>query len=447
MGLSTGRRPKEESLAWFRDHVSSGKAAFFAQYGMEFMPGRREGVYLWDTAPTGDPAGSGTKRIINCHCNGGVFNLGHRHPVIVETLRSALKDLDIGNHHLISEQRATLARRLAELSPGDSSTGSGPSLPYTVFAVGGGEAIDFAIKLARAHTQRPGIISARGGYHGHTGLALAAGAPQFRAPFGPMPPGFVQVPFGDVEAVADQMNSNTAAVILETVPATLGMPIAPPEYFAEIRALCDHHGILLILDEVQSGLGRTGKMWAIEHWTDPDPARSSIRPDILVTGKGLSGGVYPIAATSYREELNAFMHANPFIHISTFGGAEVGCAVALAVLELTADPALLKRVNELSRSFASGFQHLQVRYPETLIEVRQLGLMIGLVFRDHTCGPLMTKLLFEEGVLAIYANNDQRVLQFLPPLIMSDLEAEEALGALDRALAMLSQMRDWAIVH
>lgn len=447
MGLSTERHPKEESLAWFRDHVSSGKAAFFAQYGMEFMPGRREGVYLWDTAPTGDPAGSGTKRIINCHCNGGVFNLGHRHPVIVETLRSALNDLDIGNHHLMSEQRATLARRLAELSPGDSWTGSGPSLPYTVFAVGGGEAIDFAIKLARAHTQRPGIISARGGYHGHTGLALAAGDPQYRTPFGPMPPGFVQVPFGDVEAVANQMNSDTAAIILETVPATLGMPIASPEYFAGIRALCDHHGVTLILDEVQSGLGRTGKMWAIEHWTRHDPARPRIRPDILVTGKGLSGGVYPIAATCYREELNAFMQANPFIHVSTFGGAEVGCAVALAVLELTASAEFLNRVSQLSSHFAAAFEHLQARYPETLLEVRQLGLMIGLVFPDDTCGPLMTKLLFEEGVLAIYANNDQRVLQFLPPLIMSDLEAEEALGALDRALATLSKVRGWASGH
>ncbi len=447
MGPSTQQRPREESLAWFRDHVSSGKAAFFAQYGMEFMPGRREGVYLWDTAPTGDLADPNTKRIINCHCNGGVFNLGHRHPVIVETLRRALQDLDIGNHHLISEQRAAVARRLAELSPGGSAAGSGPDLSYTVFAVGGGEAIDFAIKLARAHTQRPGIISARGGYHGHTGLALAAGDPQFRTPFGPMPPGFVQVPFGDVEAAAGEMNSDTAAIILETVPATLGMPIAPPEYFAEIRALCDHHGVLLILDEVQSGLGRTGKLWAIEHWTGQDPARPSIIPDILVTGKGLSGGVYPIAATCYREELNAFMHANPFIHVSTFGGSEVGCAVALAVLELTADAAFLDRVSHLSSRFAGGFEHLQTRYPETLLEVRQLGLMIGLVFPDDTCGPLMTKLLFEEGVLAIYANNDQRVLQFLPPLIMSDLEAEEALGALDRALAMLSQVRGWASNH
>jgi len=426
-----GRRPKSESITAFRDHVSSGKAAFFASYGMDFVPGHREGVCLWDV---GSP-----KRLVNCHCNGGVFNLGHRHPVVVDTLKRALDELDIGNHHLLSEQRAELGRRLAELAPGD--------LPYTVFAVAGGEAIDFALKLARAHTQRPGIISARGGYHGHTGLALAAGDPQYRDPFGPIPPGFVQVPFGDAEAIAAEMGEDTAAVILETVPATLGMPIAPPGYFAELRALCDRHGALLIVDEVQTGLGRTGKMWAIEHWTDPARSGSNVEPDILVTGKGLSGGVYPIAATCYRAALNEFMDANPFIHISTFGGAEVGCAVALAVLELTADPAFFGRVKELAVQFASGFHHLQERYPETLVEVRQLGLMIGLGFPDETCGPVMTKLMYEEGVLAIYANNDQRLLQFLPPLIMSDLEAEEVLAALDRALATLSRLRGWAVVH
>ncbi len=416
-----GQSPKEESIQRFRDHVSSGKAAFFAQYDMDFVPGRREGVFLWDV--------EGDKRLINCHCNGGVFNLGHRHPAVVETLKRALDELDIGNHHLISEQRGALAQRLAELAPGE--------LPYTTFAVGGGEAIDFALKLARAHTGRPGIISAQGGYHGHTGLALAAGDAQYRDPFGPMPPGFVQVPFGDVGAVAAQMDGDTAAVILETIPATLGMPLAQAGYFGELRALCDERGVLLIVDEVQSGLGRTGKVWAIEHW--------GVEPDILVTGKGLSGGVYPIAATCYRAELNTFLHANPFIHISTFGGAEVGCAVALKVLELTADPTFLRRVGDLAQRFASGFQQLQGRYPETLVEVRQQGLMIGLRFPDETCGPFMTKLMYDEGVLAVYANNDPRVLQFLPPLVMGPLEAEETLGCLDRALATLSQMRGWPI--
>jgi putrescine aminotransferase len=409
--------------ASYSAHVSSGKAEFFAQHGMDFVPGFRSGVYLWDLC--------GEKRLINCHCNGGVFNLGHRHPVPIETLKRALDELDIGNHHLLSEHRAALAGRLAELAPGD--------LPYTVFAVGGGEAIDFALKLARAHTRRKRILSARGGYHGHTGLALAAGDEAWREPFGPLSPGFCQVPFGDLETMTAEVDGDTAAVLLETVPATLGMPIAPPGYFAGLRRLCDQHGALLIIDEVQSGLGRTGRLWGIEHF--------DTEPDILVAGKGLSGGIYPLAATCFRAELNAFLHQNPFIHISTFGGAEVGCPVALAVLNLTAEPAFLQRVGHLAECLATGFGLLQERYPETLVEVRQLGLMIGLVLPDVQAGPLLTGLLFDEGVLAIWAQNDTRVLQFLPPLIMDDLEAEEALGALDRALARLSRARGWPVVH
>jgi putrescine aminotransferase len=247
------------------------------------------------------------------------------------------------------------------------------------------------------------------------------------------------VPFGDLEAMTAEVDGDTAAVLLETVPATLGMPIAPPGYFAGLRRLCDQHGALLIIDEVQSGLGRTGRLWGIEHF--------DTEPDILVAGKGLSGGIYPLAATCFRAELNAFLHQNPFIHISTFGGAEVGCPVALAVLNLTAEPAFLQRVGHLAECLATGFGLLQERYPETLVEVRQLGLMIGLVLPDVQAGPLLTGLLFDEGVLAIWAQNDTRVLQFLPPLIMDDLEAEEALGALDRALARLSRARGWPVVH
>lgn len=408
---------KEEIIDAFSSHVSSGKARTWTGFGMPFVAGRREGVYLWDV--------DGRKRLLDCHCNGGVFNLGHRNPVIIQALKEALEELDIGNHHLISEHRARLAKRLAELAPGN--------LPYTTFAVGGGEAIDFAIKLARAHTRRPKIISAKGGYHGHTGLALAAGDPEYREPFGPLAPGFVQVPFGDIQALAHEMDGETAAVLLETIPATLGMPIAPQDYFGEVRELCDRHGALLILDEVQSGLGRTGKFWAIEHW--------GVEPDILVAGKGLSGGIYPIASTSYREELNAFLDKNPFIHISTFGGAELGCVVALKVLEETAKPEFLEHVRRMASFFEENLERLRRKYPNTLVEIRQKGLMIGLVFPDHNCGPLMTKLMYENGVLALFANNDRRVLQFLPPLVITEEEATEALNALDRSIGVLEKIR------
>ncbi|RMF09050.1 MAG: aspartate aminotransferase family protein, partial [Candidatus Neomarinimicrobiota bacterium] len=353
---------KSEAIREFHDHVSSGKADFFKQYGMDFVMGRREGPWLSDL--------DGEKRLINLHCNGGVFNLGHRNEDIMAVVREAMNELDIGNHHLMSIERAETAKLIADLMPGD--------LTYTVFGVGGGEAVDLAIKVARGYTHRPGIISARGGYHGHTGLALAAGDESFRAPFGPPAPGFVQVPFNDLEALETEMNETTAAVILETIPATLGIVVPTREYLQGVRELCDRHGAVLILDEVQTGLGRTGKCWAFEHF--------DVVPDIVVLGKGLSGGIYPITATVFRQPLEAVFHPDPFIHVSTFGGAEIGCRVARKVLEISSDPDFLRRVQSLGESFRKGLDQLQSKYHRFFTGIRQLGCMIGLEFRDEISG-------------------------------------------------------------
>jgi acetylornithine/succinyldiaminopimelate/putrescine aminotransferase len=405
-----GMDSKEVIVNRFAQYVSSGKAETFKMFGMDFVFGHREGAYVRD-------ATSG-KKLINCHCNGGVFNLGHRNPKIIAALTRALKELDIGNHHLISEQRAILAEKLAGLTPGD--------LTYTVFGVSGGEAIDLAIKLARGYTGKLKIISAVGGYHGHTGLALAAGDEQYRKSFGPQPPGFVQVPFGDIAALRQVIDNNTAAVIYETIPATSGMPIPPADFYPQVRKLCSEHGALLIIDEVQTGLGRTGKLWGIEHF---DTA-----PDIMVIGKGLSGGIYPMSATCFKKELESFFHENPFIHVSTFGGAEVGCPVALAVLEESSRPEFLQHVNELAEVFAQGFKKLKAKHPTILVGLRQLGLMMGIEMVNEQCGPIMTKVCYDHGILSIYANNDRRVSQLLPPLNIDKKLAYEILERLDGVL-------------
>lgn len=405
-----GRDSKEGIVNRFAQHVSSGKVETFKMFGLDFVFGRREGAYVWDA--TSD------KELINCHCNGGVFNLGHRNPKIIAALTDSLKELDIGNHHFVSEQRATLAERLAELTPGD--------ITYTVFGVSGGEAIDLAIKLARGYTGKLKIISALGGYHGHTGLALATGDEQYRQPFGPNPPGFIQVPFGDISALRQAIDDKTAAVIFETIPATSGMPIPPSDYFPQAKKLCVDNGVLLIIDEVQTGLGRTGKLWGIEHY--------DVVPDIMVIGKGLSGGIYPISATCFRKELESFFHEHPFIHVSTFGGAELGCPVALAVLDESSRPEFLEHVHELADVFAWGFQELKTKHPTILVGLRQLGLMMGIEMVNEQCGPIMTKVCYDHGILSVYANNDRRVSQLLPPLNIDKETAYEILERLDAAL-------------
>lgn len=364
---------------------------------------------MWDV--------SGERKLINCHCNGGVFNLGHRHPAVLNALKEALEELDIGNHHLISEQRAILADKLVNLSPEE--------ITRVVFGVGGGEAVDFAIKLARGYTGKHKIIYGKGAYHGHTGLALAAGDDHFKAPFEPLAPGFVAVPFGDADSVEKALDEETAAVLFETIPATLGMPLPPKDFYRKVKEMCDKKGVLLILDEIQTGLGRTGRLWGFEHY--------DVVPDIFVIGKGLSGGLYPISATCYREELDSFMNKNPFIHVSTFGGAELGCPVASKVLEIVSSETFLDHVNEIADFLREGLESLRARYSDILVEMRQKGLFMGLKMSDDGYGPLMSIASVNNGIFAVYADNDRSVLQFLPPLTIDKSEASYILERLDKA--------------
>ncbi len=217
------------------------------------------------------------------------------------------------------------------------------------------------------------------------------------------------------------------AIILETVPATYGMTIPDEAYFPQVRQLCDERGVLLIVDEIQTGLGRTGTLWGIEHF--------GIEPDIMVIGKGLSGGIYPMSATCFRQEYEAIFHPDPFIHVSTFGGAEVACPLALKVLEISANPAFLKHVQEMAAVFAAGFVQLRERHPEILVGLRQLGLMMGIEFVNEQCGPLFSKAAYGAGFLSIYAYNNPAVAQLLPPLTIDRSLAEETLERVDSALA------------
>jgi acetylornithine/succinyldiaminopimelate/putrescine aminotransferase len=390
----------------FREHVAPNKLAYYQRMGLQLVMGKREGIWFEDAYTN--------LRFINCHCNGGVFSLGHCNPRVTEAVSQALGQLDIGNHHFASGQRAQLAARL--------SATFDDALPRVVFGVSGGEAVDLAIKAARGATGRTKILSAKGGYHGHTGLSLAAGDSPFRDPFGPNLPGFVQVPFDDVGAMEAAIDDETAAVLLEAIPATLGMPIPTPGYFPAVRELCDNRGARLLVDEVQTGLGRTGRWWGIQH--------EGVVPDSIITGKGLSGGIYPITATLLTRELHSVLdgEANPFVHISTFGGAELGCVAAQTVLDCIGEPGFLERVLALSERFASGFDELP-------FELRRRGLFMGLRFASEAeaLGALLR--IMQQGVFCFPAGNDRSVIQFLPPLILTDDEAEDLIARVVRALA------------
>ena len=197
-----------------------------------------------------------------------------------------------------------------------------------------------------------------------------------------------------------------------------------------MREICDAHGAQLIIDEVQSGLGRTGRMWAIQEW--------DVVPDILVTGKGLSGALYPMSATCHRPHLDQFFLANPFIHLSSFGGAALGCVAALAMLDQITEPGFMEHVQAMGDRFEDGLAELHSRY-EIVAGWRQRGLMIGFEMVDAHMGPAMSALLAQNGVLAVFANHRPSTIQIMPPLIIQPGEVDFVLEALDRSLLFLHE--------
>ncbi len=380
--------------------------------GVDLVIDRREGYCLYDMDG---------QRLIDVHLNGGTYNLGHRHPELVEVLNQATSHFDMGNHHFPSLARTALAEALAACTPGD--------LKYTAYGSGGGEAIDIAIKSARNAKQKRKIVSIIRAYHGHTGLAVKAGAERFSKLFlsEDREGEFVQVPFNDLDAMEDALKGrDVAAVLMETIPATYGFPMPHEGYLPSVKKLCERYGALYIADEVQTGLMRCGTMWGI--------TRYGVEPDILVTGKGISGGMYPIACTVMSEESGAWLKQDGFGHISTMGGAELGCIVAMKVLEISQRPQVASMVRYISDFIRAGLDQIRDLYPDFFIGIRQHGVVMGLEFNHPQGAKPVMKHLYQNGVWAIFSTLDPRVLQFKPGILMTQAMSEELLGRVEVAI-------------
>ena len=411
MDLEEYARIKEEALADFARYVNPQKARILKNAGLDVIEGRREGALVWDI--TG-------RRFVDCITSAGTFNVGRRNPEIVRALKEALDDYDLGIFLLCRKPQADLAKKLAEITPGD--------LTYTMFGCGGGEANDFAIKLARGFTMKTEIISTLKAYHEHTGFSLAAiGRDEYKKPFFPLVPGFKHVPYNDLAAMEAAVTDETAAIIIEPVQGEGGIHPAEDEYLRGLRELCDRRETLLIFDEIQTGFGRTGKMFCAEH--------SGVVPDIMTVGKSLGGSLYPITATIYRKELGDFLMLHPFVHLSTFGGADLGCLVGLAAIDYIIKNDLPGNARAMGDRFQTGFDRLRDKYPEMLVETRRKGLMMGLQFTNDSIGPRMSYQLGQNGVLAFYSGNDPSVMRLMPSLVIKAEEVDFVLEALDRSIA------------
>lgn len=403
----------EEGFDLVARHLSPHKARAYREAGIDLVQGRREGVYVWDLEG---------REYINLRSSGGVFNFGHSPRFAMEALAAAVTEHDMGDWLLPSARRARGAEALARLLP--------DPLRYTFFTASGAEAVEVACKLARSVTGRPGFVCAEHGYHGHVGFSLAMDDPPLSDRYRPLTPGIVRVPFGDAAAADAAVTGQTAAVIMETIPATGGYLVPPRGYFGELRRLCDERGALLVLDEVQAGLCRTGRLWAFEHF--------GVVPDVLITGKGTSAGVYPVAACCFGDRVERHFAEDPFFHPSSFAGSELAARVVEAAVERYEDPGLLENVNEMGLRLAAGFDELVAGHEGRLVSHRGLGLMRALETPSDAHGLELTRQCFRHGLLAIFAFNRQSTLQVMPPLVIDSGEVDEVLRRLDVAVGAMS---------
>lgn len=350
----------------------------------------------------------------------GVFSLGHRHPKVVEAVHRQLDKMPLSGRTFFSEPQALLAERLAAAAPGN--------LSYCFFSNSGAEAVEAALKMARIATGRTGFVSAIGSFHGKSlGSLSVTGREKYRHPFEPLISGVTFAPFNDADALRDAVTSDTAAVILEVVQGEGGIIPAEPGYIAAAREICSRQGALLIVDEVQTGLGRTGTMFAIE--------QEGVCPDIMTLAKALGGGVMPIGATIGTEYVWERTFAeNPLLHTSTFGGNPLACMAALAALDVIEEEGLAARARERGAQLINGLNSIREAKPAAIMDVRGRGLMIGVEFPVADIAELTINGMARRGVIAAYTLNNPRVIRMEPPLIVSESEIQTAITAMAEAV-------------
>ena len=360
---------------------------------------RGQGARLWD---------ADGREYIDCVGGHGVALLGHCHPAVVEAIRRQAGTLITCPEVFYSDVRSQLLERLVSVAP--------EGLDRAYLCSSGAESIEGALKLARLSTGRPAVVATMHGFHGRTMGALSATwEPKYRKPYLPLVPGFAHVPYNDLDAMQEVLDDNTAAVLLEVVQGEGGVNPGERDYLLGVHKLCQERGILLIIDEVQTGFGRTGKMFACQH--------HDLRPDILCVAKGIAGGV-PMGAVLFGD---AVQNIRPGVHGSTFGGNPLACAAALATIDALVAEDL---PGQAARKGAWLMEEISAKNLRLVREVRGLGLMIGIDLRKRVTPYL--RALMDVGVLALPAGS--RVLRLLPPLVITDEDLGKVCDAIGGVL-------------
>jgi len=358
------------------------------------------------------------REFIDCLGGFGIFALGHRHPKVIGAVKAQMDRLALHSQWMMNPVAADAARRLAEITPGN--------LRKTFWCSSGTEAVEGALKLARLYTGKKKFISTVNSFHGKTmGSLSVTGRELFRQPFLPLLE-TVFVPYGDAAAIETAIDGDTAAVILEPIQGEGGVIVPGDEYLPAVRETCTSRGVLLIFDEVQTGLGGTGKMFGCDH--------PGVVPDVMSLGKALSGGVIPCAAFHTNDEIFKSSHPNPFYHTSTFGANPMATCAAAATIETLQTENLVENSATMGEHFMAGLKKLQAQFPQIIRDVRGRGLLIGVEIVDAKVGESLAQRMFDRDVLIAYTLNKPEVIRIEPPLIITRDLIDVALERFEESL-------------
>jgi putrescine aminotransferase len=417
-----------------KEIIEESKRNFAAYFNAGWLNYRKSVTEAGDWAAT-EWTGSGAifrdilgREFIDCLGGYGLLDLGWANQEVVNTVCAQLARTPMPSQELIDPLRGVLARLLALITPGD--------IQYSFFCASGTEAIEGAIKLAKIYTQKSGFIVALKGFHGKTmGSLSMMGKADFRQPAGILYGGPVyHVPFGDAAAVERQLDIcqkvgvDIAAVLMEPIQGEAGAIVPPDDFWPRLRELTQHYSALLIADEVQTGMGRTGKLWGVDHW--------EVVPDIMATAKSLGGGVMPVGAFSSTEEIwQVMMSPNPFIHTTTTGGNPLACSAAIAAINITLRERLWEQAAEKGAYLIRKLTDLATSYEGIFTEITGRGLLIGMHFQDAATGYKIASGLFKRGVLVAGTLTSAHTIRIEPPLVIAYEQIDAVLDRLEDTLA------------
>ncbi len=369
-----------------------------------------KGAHVWDI---------NGKEYIDCMGGYGVAIVGHQNERVVKAIKDQVDKIITVHSSLYNKTREEFLKTLIDLAP--------KGLSQVHLNNSGAEAIEAAIKFARKFTGKKGMVAMKGSYHGKSLGALSLTFnPKYKKSFEPLVEKVSFASYGDIQSLREAIDDDTAFVILEPIQGESGIVVAPEGFLQEVRKLCDEKGILLIFDEIQAGLGRTGRLWACEHWNTV--------PDIMCLAKGIAGGV-PMGATLVRPDILAVISKGE--HSSTFGGNPLSCAAGIAALKAITEDGLIKNSEQMGKIFFEGLEKLKENHP-IIREIRGKGLMIGVELKFEVKDVLMS--LIDKGVLMLYSGRN--ILRILPPLVISEQDITKVLQIMDVVLKEEEEKRN-----